>query len=46
MGRGGNNMLGIAIGGIIWFIVAYCILCLPIDREIKRNIPTKGRETG
>jgi len=34
-------MLGLIIGGIIWFIVAYLIFCLPLDIEIYKI--RKGR---
>lgn len=29
-------MIGILIGGIIWAVTCYLIICLPFDREIKK----------
>jgi hypothetical protein len=29
-------MTGIVIGGIIWFVIAYLIFCLPLDLEIRK----------
>jgi len=29
-------MLGIIIGSIIWSIIVYLVLCLPLDLEIKK----------
>ena len=28
--------MSIFIAGIIWFVIAYCVLCLPMDLEIKK----------
>jgi hypothetical protein len=29
-------MTGIVIGGVVWFVIAYTILCLPLDLEIRK----------